>query len=276
MNVTVTCLLAILTIFTVGIASEAFAVITMTLETDKDTYDHESMIVVTGHVEPIDPNSSDVAIVVERVDPVGIVQFAQVSVDSNGNFSTTINTANTLMKYDGTYLIRAQYVNTDVTVAIELTTEKQTYSSEIPTTATTTPGTSETILYKLEQGGPIEYDISCSTLEPTFMTNPDNNTLEINIEGTNDGTLTLTLSEEIIKPLSDGSFAVFVDGQQTDFDHDGYTLIIPCEAGDNKIEIVGSWVIPEFGTIAVMILVVAIVAIIAVSAKTKLSLVPRY
>ena len=276
MNVTVTCLLAILTIFTVGIASEAFAVITMTLETDKDTYDHESMIVVTGHVEPIDPNSSDVAIVVERVDPVGIVQFAQVSVDSNGNFSTTINTANTLMKYDGTYLIRAQYVNTDVTVAIELTTEKQTYSSEIPTTATTTPGTSETILYKLEQGGPIEYDISCSTLEPTFMTNPDNNTLEINIEGTNDGTLTLTLSEEIIKPLSDGSFAVFVDGQQTDFDHDGYTLIIPCEAGDNKIEIVGSWVIPEFGTIAVMILVVAIVALIAISAKTKLSLVPRY
>ena len=145
-----------------------------------------------------------------------------------------------------------------------------------PTTATTTPGTSETILYKLEQGGPIEYDISCSTLEPTFMTNPDNNTLEINIEGTNDGTLTLTLDEEIIKPLSDGSFAVFVDGQQTDFDHDGYTLIIPCEAGDNKIEIVGSWVIPEFGTIAVMILVVAIVAIIAISAKTKLSLVPRY
>ena len=35
-------------------------------------------------------------------------------------------------------------------------------------------------------------------------------------------------------------------------------------------------VIPEFGTIAIMILVVAIVSIIALSAKTKLSLVPRY
>ncbi len=43
-----------------------------------------------------------------------------------------------------------------------------------------------------------------------------------------------------------------------------------------KIEIVGSWAVPEFGTIAAMILVVAIVAIIAVSAKTKLSLVPKY
>ena len=154
MNITLTCLFAILTVFTIGIASEAFAAVTMTLETDKDTYDHESMIVVTGHVEPIDPNSSDVAIVVERVDPVGIVQFAQVSVDSNGNFSTTINTANTLMKYDGTYLIRAQYVNTDVTVAIELTTEKQTYSSEIPTTATTTPGTSENNTIQVRTGWP--------------------------------------------------------------------------------------------------------------------------
>ena len=43
-----------------------------------------------------------------------------------------------------------------------------------------------------------------------------------------------------------------------------------------EVEIVDGHVVPEFGTIAAMILVVAIVAIIAVSAKTKLSLVPRY
>jgi len=43
-----------------------------------------------------------------------------------------------------------------------------------------------------------------------------------------------------------------------------------------EIEVVDGHVIPEFGTIAVMILVVAIVSIIIVSAKTKLSLVPKY
>jgi predicted secreted protein with PEFG-CTERM motif len=42
------------------------------------------------------------------------------------------------------------------------------------------------------------------------------------------------------------------------------------------VEVVDGHVIPEFGTIAVMILVVAIVSIIIVSAKTKLSLVPKY
>ena len=41
-------------------------------------------------------------------------------------------------------------------------------------------------------------------------------------------------------------------------------------------QVIDGHVIPEFGTIAVMILVVAIVSIIIVSAKTKLSLVPRY
>ena len=43
-----------------------------------------------------------------------------------------------------------------------------------------------------------------------------------------------------------------------------------------EVEIIDGHVIPEFGTIAIMILVVAIVSIIALSAKTKLSIVPKY
>ena len=43
-----------------------------------------------------------------------------------------------------------------------------------------------------------------------------------------------------------------------------------------EIEILDGHVIPEFGVIAAMILAVAIVSIIVVTAKTKLSIVPRY
>jgi predicted secreted protein with PEFG-CTERM motif len=43
-----------------------------------------------------------------------------------------------------------------------------------------------------------------------------------------------------------------------------------------EVEIVDGHVIPEFGVIAAMILAVAIVSIIVVTAKTKLSIVPRY
>ena len=278
MNVGAICVLvATLTIFTAGITSEVSAVgFTITMETDNAVYDHASVITVTGHVEPVDPNGSDVTIIIERAVPSGITGFDQVSVKSNGDFSTTINTAANNMKYDTTYLIKAQYVDAEITVSIELTAADETYSSESVTATTVTPET-ETSLSELVGGGPIEYDLTCSATSPTFWPNADDSTLEIHMEATHDGTLTITLHEEVIKPFGDGTFFVFVNGEEVqDFVQDGNTLIIPCKAGDEKIEIVGSWAVPEFGTIAAMILVVAIVAIIAVSAKTKLSLVPKY
>jgi len=275
MNINAVCVLIItLTIFTAGITSEASAAgFTITMETDKTVYDHASVITVTGHVDPIDPNGSDVTIIVERTDPSGIAGIAQVSVNSNGDFSTTVNTATNSMKYDTIYLIKAQYVDAETTVSIELTDADETYSLATSTEEEKT----ETALQELQSGGPLEYDLTCSSMSPTFWPNADDNSLEISIDGTNDGVLTITLYEEIIKPFDDGTFFVFVNGEEEqDFVQDGNTLIIPCKAGDEKIEIVGSWAIPEFGTIAAMILVVAIVAIIAVSAKTKLSLVPKY
>ena len=53
----------------------------------------------------------------------------------------------------------------------------------------------------------------------------------------------------------------------------GNTLHIPYEAGTEKIEIVGSYVVPEFGTIAMIVLAVA--SIIAITAKTKTALIPK-
>ena len=278
MNVGAICVLvATLTIFTAGITSEVSAAgFTITMETDKAVYDHASVITVTGNVEPVDPNGSDVTIIIVRAVPSGIAGIAQVSVNSDGDFSTTINTATGSMKYDTTYLIKAQYVDAETTVSIELTAADETYSSESVTATTVTPET-ETSLSELVGGGPIEYDLTCSATSPTFWPNADDSTLEVHIDAIHDGTLTITLHEEVIKPFGDGTFFVFVNGEEVqDFVQDGNTLIIPCKAGDEKIEIVGSWAVPEFGTIAAMILVVAIVAIIAVSAKTKLSLVPKY
>ena len=275
MNVSAICvLIATLAIFTTGITSEVSAIgFTITMETDKDVYDHSSVITVTGHVEPIDPNGSDVTIVIERSDPIGIAGFDQVSVDSEGNFSTTINTASHGMKYDTTYLIKAQYVDVETTVSIELTAADETYSPETATATTET----KTSLGELVGGGPVEYELTCSTVSPTFWPNADDDTLEIRIDATNDGVLTITLHEEVIKPFDDGGFFVFVNGEETqDFVQDGNTLIIPCKTGDEKIEIVGSWAVPEFGTIAVMILTVAIVSIIIVTGRSKLGLVQRY
>ena len=271
--------IAILILAGTGFVSQAFAAFTITMETDKDIYDHSSVITVTGHVDPIEPTGSEVTIIVKRMNPVGLVQIAQAPVNSDGSFSTTIETASATMKYDGMYQIKAQYVGAEITVSVELTNAIEASEPEVAGTAVTgtaVTGTAGEPFYKLSPGQ-IEYDITCNADPPAFFANADDDSIVIYVNPTDDGILTITLHEELIKPFEDGTFAVIVDNQvMQDFTQVGNTLTIPCVAGTEKIEIHGSWAIPEFGVIAAMILAVAIISIIVVTAKTKLSIVPRY
>jgi len=262
-----------------GIMSQAYAAFTITMETDKDVYDHSSVITVTGQVDPI-AEGSEVTFIVQRLNPVGITHIDQISVNSDGSFSTTISTATPTMKYDGTYLINAKYVDAETTVSVELTNAMEASETGTAVTGTTVTGTTVTgpsgeSFYKLG-AGQIEYDITCNAT-PGFFANADDDSIVIYLDPTDDGIITVTLHEELIKPFEDGTFVVIVDNQvMQDFTQIGNTLTIPCVAGTEKIEIHGSWAIPEFGVIAAMILAVAIVSIIVVTAKTRLSLVPRY
>ena len=209
------------------------------------------------------------------------MQIDQIAVNSDGSFSTTIETANVIMKKDGTYLIYAQYVDAETTVSVELTNAIETSETGTAVTGTAVTGTAVTgtagePFYKLSPGQ-IEYDITCNADPPAFFANADDDSIVIYLDPTDDGILTITLHEELIKPFEDGTFVVIVDNQEMlDFTQVGNTLTIPCVAGTEKIEIHGSWAIPEFGVIAAMILAVAIISIIVVTAKTRLSIVPRY
>jgi len=263
-----------------GIVSQAYAAFTITMETDRDVYDHSSVITVTGHVDPVDTKNTDVTIIVKSTSPPGIVQIDQIGVNSDGDFSTTIETANVIMKKDGTYLIHAQYADVEITVSVELTNAIETSETGTAVTGTAITGTAITgpsgeSFYKFAKGQ-IEYDLTCNA-SPAFFGNADDDSIVIFLDSTDDGLLTVTLHEELIKPFEDGTFVVIIDNQEMqDYTQIGNTLTIPCLAGTEKIEIHGSWAIPEFGVIAAMILAVAIISIIVVTAKTRLSLVPRY
>ena len=261
-----------------GIISQAYAAFTITIETNKDVYDHSSLITVTGQAEPVDPQGSDVSIQVFA--PNGnLATVAQVTPSLDGSFSTIINTAS--LKSDGTYMIKAQYVDVETTVSVELTNAIEvseatgTGTAVTGTTGTAVTGPSGESFYKLG-AGQIEYDVTCNAT-PGFFANADDDSIVIYLDPTDNGIITVTLHEELIKPFEDGTFVVIVNNQEMqDFTQIGNTLTIPCVVGTEKIEIHGSWAIPEFGVIAAMILAVAIVSIIVVTAKTKLSIVPRY
>jgi len=96
--------------------------------------------------------------------------------------------------------------------------------------------------------------------------------LIINLETTEDGILSFTTSDFLIRPFSDGGFFVFVDGEEIDSaTYENKILTIPYTAQTEKIEVYGSYVIPEFGTIAIIVLAVAVVSIIALSRKNSIS-----
>jgi len=264
-----------------GIVSQAYATTTITIETDKNVYDHTDTITITGTVYPVDQNEVPVTIMLVN-QYTSIVEVNQLVVNSDGSWSGQIvlNPENRLQSEDGVYEIRAQYGSTKITTSIELTNAVETsegVGTEVGTaiTGTTVTGPSGESFYKLG-AGQIEYDMTCNAT-PGFFANADDDSIVIYLNPTDDGIITITLHEELIKPFEDGTFVVIVDNQEMqDFTQIGNTLTIPCLVGTEKIEIHGSWAIPEFGVIAAMILAVAIVSIIVVTAKTKLSIVPRY
>ena len=270
--------IALLILSGTGIVSQTFAETVLTLDTDKQIYDHASTIILTGHAEPVDLRGSEVTILCKSPGGTGVCGIYQLGVNSDGDFSLSINTSTFLMKNDGVYQFQAQYSSlASATVSVELVDAIETSEteSEIGIAVSGTLGESTEEFYSLG-AGQIEYDMTCDA-DPAFFANGDDDSIIVHLEPKTDGIITLTLHEELIKPFEDGTFVVIINNQEMqDFTQIGNTLTIPCTVGTEKIEIHGSWAIPEFGMMAAMILAVAIVSIIVVTAKTRLNLVSKY
>jgi len=98
------------------------------------------------------------------------------------------------------------------------------------------------------------------------------NSIVISLETAEDGVLSVTTSDFLIRPFNDGGFLVAVDGEKIhSVKYENKILTIPYTAQTEKVEVYGSYVIPEFGTIAVIVLAVAVVSIIVLSRKNSIS-----
>ena len=98
------------------------------------------------------------------------------------------------------------------------------------------------------------------------------NSIVISLETAEDGVLSVTTSDFLIRSFNDGGFLVVADGEKIhSVKYENKILTIPYTAQTEKIEVYGSYVIPEFGTIAIIVLAVAVVSIIALSRKNSIS-----
>ena len=235
----------------------------ITVDTDRTMYDHDSTIRVFGTVSGIRPGT-DIAIVVTGPPPFNnIVKIDQVSVRSDRTFETTLTTGGELWKYDGTYTIKVTYGAQEIfdRAYVQL-------SGGIGSVGVTECASDEFAA----SGQCVPYSITGGSVS-SAMFSSETNSLTININSFDDGEITVNPSTDAIK----GIFMVLVDGEEwDDVDITGNQVRVIFPAGTEQIEIIGTFAIPEFGAIAALILAVAIISIIAVTAKTRLSVLPKY
>ena len=206
-----------------------------------------------------------------------LVTVGQLST-SGGSFSDTLNVSN----LDGAYTIEVNQGSSSkytLSVGIEVSggssdssdsVSNIVSSAEVEESASvTTSSASGLTLTAGGMEGSTTIDVSGTT------DRYDDITLKVTAPNGN------VVSISQINP-SGGSFATTIETGGPLWSQDGmYTISAQQGAASNyktsaEVEIIDGHVIPEFGVIAAMILAVAIVSIIVVTAKTKLSIVPRY
>ena len=247
----------------------------ITLTSDNTAYQEGDVITITGKIEKVLPG---MPVTLQVFFEKNLIQVSQVKVSQEGEFTDTFTAAGPQWQNEGTVTIKADYGGASTELNIEFfknTSGEYTSNYEV----------------KIPDGGTFDVPYTMKGgIISSMELNQRNLSLIINISTSSDGNLNLNLPRDSIDSVNrDGQDIDFIvlmyEGNseipiQTDFKKaeagDEFRSIdIPVKNGDTKIEIVGTYVIPEFGTIAMIVLAVAIVSIIAVSAKSRLSIVPR-
>ena len=235
----------------------------VSVETDKAEYTQGDIIQVQGRVANIAPG---VPVTLTITSPLNaIVSVAQIDIAADATYEVSFNTAGSVWKHSGTYIIDVNYGSAEKSDSVRIG-----FTGDVPDDRfmPATCSAEEVMIIDECMSG----SISGGAITGSSVNEKDKS-IVINIDAQDDGTLMVTMTEEAIS----GIYAVWVDGEEwDDVIIDGNNVTVEFLAGAEVIEIFGAHVIPEFGTIAAMVLAVAIVSIIAVSARSKLSIIPRY
>ena len=245
----------------------------MVLQTDSGSYGIGETVYVDGYVVS---TLQGAAIAVTVTGPNGLADIAQLT-PADGLFATSFDTSN--WRNLGAYEVGARYGGNSETVQIQLTEAVARDDMEAMDSMMTDDAMEETGCGSLEVAAGDQCVQVPHTIEGGSVTGISANigsetySLVFDISSAGEGML------EINPPASvmDGAYLVFVNNEESDDAMiDGNTVTVPITAETEQVEVFAAFVVPEFGAIAAMILAVAIVSIIAVSARSRLSIMPKY
>ena len=228
----------------------------ISVQTDNGNYDEGDTIVISGKINTL---IGDTQVTLQLFQGGTLISIDQIKVAQDGNYSTTINAWGPLWKTQGEYIIKVVYGEDNVAETLFNYTPKSDIL-EITDNLEVTAGDSGTF--------DIRYTIRGGTVE-TIDVEPENFGLLVKINSLDDGKIILELPREFIDAEKqngkDEEFIILINDVQTTYDEsqsfsEFRTLTIDFDQGDSEIQIIGTYVIPEFGTIVMIILTIGIMA----------------
>jgi len=286
-NSRIFCIMLTLT-FAIGMVfNAAEAAGQVSLSTSNDIYYSGDHVVIFGSVSTIFEN---MPITIQIYHESNLVDVAQVPVAQDGTFVKSFNAAGQQWKDDGTYTVRAQYTSTQIgETTFEFFIQMIDKSSavfpvNIPNSGTFDVGYTirggevESII--MHQGD--EYENRYSILVGTTMNTNGNLILKLpreSFDAQSDGKditfIVMISKEDGVAGVDLHHTATRLNYVQVEYEEiavsaDYRTIRIPLEEGDQWIEVIGTYVIPEFGSIVIIILVVAVTSAIIIS-KSRFS-----
>ena len=245
----------------------------VTISTSSDIYYSGDYVVVFGTVGTI---FEGMPVIIRIHNDANLVEIAQVNVAKDGTYFKSFNASGSQWVNEGTYQASAKYATEVAETTFEFFAQVIDKSSAVFPVDIPNSGTFD-----------IGYTIRGGEVKNINM-DKERNSLLIETTVDSNGNLVLKLPRENFDAQTnndeDEIFIVLIskgtnnaeDFAQTQYEEIGTssdyrTIRIPLEQGDKWIEVVGTYVIPEFGSIVMMILLAATASAIIVS-KSKLSI----
>jgi len=245
----------------------------LSVSTSNDVYYDGDYIVIFGSVKTIFEN---MPITIQIYYDTNLITIAQPDVAKDGTFAASFYATGTKWSEDGTYTIRAQYTSTEMGVTtFEFFNQMIGESSEIFPVDIPNSGTFD-VGYTM-RGGEVN-DIQMVQERYSLL---------VAIDAVSNGNLILKLPKDSFDAQNDGKNGDFiilvskdhanvgenfvqVEYEEIAVSSDYRTIRIPLEEGDKWVEVIGTYVIPEFGSIVIIILVVSVSSAIIIS-KSRFS-----
>ena len=255
----------ILIIVTIGLTpSFAFAEESDSISTNLEAYTSGEVVIVFGKIVDITPG---LPLTIQIFHNDNLIDVAQISVAQDGTFAQTFNALGPLWSGDGTYTVRGFYTVDRITETYfqfknTLVSKTSIFSVNIPNSGVFD------LSYSITGGEVKEITLdkdSYSILIDTAMEAYGSLKLQLPRESF-DSKKDNGVDDVFIILIKDKDGSVFeAQYQEMETTSDFRMIEIILEPGDQTIEIVGTYVIPEFGTVVLMILLASLASVIIIS-----------